>query len=391
MSLNPNPTHQNHADVNVGALRFNRQGELHWQQWQDERLQSEPVAKLLQQGRITRAQLLAFGVIWVPTELLVLTEVTLPAKRRAEIDAALPFAMEEQLAQPVESYHFVILDKQVHAKGAVLQVAAVARTQMQAWIAAIKSLNLDSLVLVADCFALPLHKGQAVCLTTPMEGGISLCRTGQSVGVALPAPVLTLKGLEHAESVQWSQALWAKAAYSALQWRELSALNLRIGEFSAQQRTQIGKLWLWPNLAAGVLMVTMLGSLYLSSQQALQDAQAYQVQSEQLFRAMFPEVKRVVNLKAQTLSRLQPAAEAQNAQLMPLIYQLEPLLTQADGVLIDEIRWNQSRATLQLKVRALQSRQLQLLEPRLANINGKLSINSVTPEAALGVIDVVAN
>ncbi|CAN8139779.1 general secretion pathway protein L [uncultured Thiomicrorhabdus sp.] len=153
MSLNPNPI------TAQSALRFQRDGELYWQtQTADGQLQSEPVAKLLEQGHISQAQLLASGVVWVPTEQLVLTDIALPAKRRAEIDAALPYAMEEQLTQPVENYHFAILHKQSMNTGSILQVAVVADSLMQTWKASLQEHKLEPLLLVADCFALPLSK-----------------------------------------------------------------------------------------------------------------------------------------------------------------------------------------------------------------------------------------
>jgi type II secretory pathway component PulL len=99
----------------------------------------------------------------------------------------------------------------------------------------------------------------------------------------------------------------------------------------------------------------------------------------------------VVNLKAQTLSRLKNASSSEGLQLMPLVYQLEPLLAKNSAVQVEEIRWNQSAAQLQLRVSAPQSRQLQQLGQQLDAINGKLTIKNVTPEAALGVINVGTN
>lgn len=385
MSLNPEQS-------NKSALRFLRNGELQWQQVQaDGSVHSEAINKMLEQGRLMQTQLIAQGVVWVPTEQLVLTEVELPAKRRAEIDAALPYALEEQLAQPVEDYHFAILNRQSAAHGSILQVAAVVKVQMQIWRDALQQLKLEPLLLLADCFALPVEDGVTVGLQISDADGLQICRSGAYSGAALPQAIQLAKGVQPQSELAWSDALWCKADYEAGQWRELSLLNLAQGEFSAKKQTGVGAIWLWPNLAAGLLMATLLGSSYLQTEQAKQDAQVYQAQSEQLFRSMFPEVKRVVNLKAQTLSRLKQETTSQGVELMPLVYQLEPKLTQSQGVQIDEIRWNQRAANLELKVSAPQTRQLQQLEQQLDGMQAKMTIKNVTPEAALGVLNVGAN
>ncbi|CAN8140098.1 Type II secretion system protein L [uncultured Thiomicrorhabdus sp.] len=386
MSLNPNPI------TAQSALRFQRDGELYWQtQTADGQLQSEPVAKLLEQGHISQAQLLASGVVWVPTEQLVLTDIALPAKRRAEIDAALPYAMEEQLTQPVENYHFAILHKESMNTGSILQVAVVADSLMQTWKASLQEHKLEPLLLVADCFALPHTEDGAFCLAMNTDDDLQLCRSGAYAGAALPVTLQITKGVGNTTEISWLQAQWNKAVYDAVQWRELGALNLAQGKFSAHKEANFGKLWLWPNLAAGMLMATLLVSSYLQTEQIKQDTQAYNTQSEQLFRNMFPDVKRVVNLKAQTLSRLKNASSSEGLQLMPLVYQLEPLLAKNSAVQVEEVRWNQSAAQLQLRVSAPQSRQLQQLGQQLDAINGKLTIKNVTPEAALGVINVGTN
>lgn len=392
MSLNSNQMPKQDVTQSDVALRFQRNGELHWQQLAgDGNVQSEPVAKLLEQGRITQAQVIAVGVVWVPTEQLVLTEVELPAKRRAEIDAALPYALEEQLAKPVESYHFAILNKQALARGSVLQTAVVSKTQMQLWRDTLQQLNLAQLLLVADCFAIPLNEDGAACLQMDDADSVQLCRSGTFSGTALAPNLQLAMGVKTSIELTWSQVLWSKRHYDTSKWRELGFLNLAQGEFSSHKRTGMSTLWLWPNLAAAMLMATLLASSYLQTENLQQDARAYQEQSEKLFRSMFPNVKRVVNLKAQTLNRLQQSDAPQGKQLMPLIYQLEPLLAQSRAVQIDEMRWNQNSANLQLKVSAPQSRQLQQLAQRLEGMNAKLTIKNVTPEVALGVLNVGTN
>lgn len=70
-------------------------------------------------------------IVLVPASSVLTTTVNLPTKSRARLLAALPFALEEQLADDVENLHFAA--GQRDDKGNV-HVAVVAHTQMQQWL-----------------------------------------------------------------------------------------------------------------------------------------------------------------------------------------------------------------------------------------------------------------
>lgn len=384
------------------ALRFNLQGELLLRQFADGAadVKEESVESLLQQGRITSEQLRQIGVVWVPTSQLVIAQVVLPGSRQSELRAALPYALEEQLSDAVENYHFVILHKQPAQEGTQLQVAVIAKVLMNQWYQALKRLELDNSLLNADCFALPEPETEVSVAMALPEAPVVIYRDGRYSGFAIPETLSEqlASSSKEVRNLTPQQAQWQKIAFSPSAWQQLQSTNLAVGEFALKESQNLWRQWLWPNLAAGLLFVVLLGSNWLEKEQALQDAQVYRSQSEQLFKAMFPDVKRVVSIKTQTMTRLRaPSQDVTGARLMPLVYQLEPVLSGQTKVRIDELNWQRQAqgGKLSLRLTAKQSGDLQKLQQQIQQRAGKLqaqlSIKNVTPEMALGELNVVAN
>jgi general secretion pathway protein L len=78
----------------------------------------------------------------VPAASVLSTSVDIPIKGGARLRAALPFALEEQLADDVEDLHFATGQR---GESGLLPVTVVSRDQMTAWVAA-----LDAAGIVAD-------------------------------------------------------------------------------------------------------------------------------------------------------------------------------------------------------------------------------------------------
>lgn len=70
-------------------------------------------------------------IVLVPASSVLTTTVNLPIKSRARLRSALPFALEEQLAEDVENLHFAPGERDDEGN---LHVAVVAHAQMQEWL-----------------------------------------------------------------------------------------------------------------------------------------------------------------------------------------------------------------------------------------------------------------
>ncbi len=125
------------------------------------------------------------ATVLVPTEGVLLLAVDLPVAGRAKRLAALPFAVEDRIAEPVENVHLA-LGAELAPKRFLVGVAR--HDRMAEWISHSEAAGLGDAALVPDALALPI----------PVEGEWSVdlgttravVRAGDGSGFAIPAPML---------------------------------------------------------------------------------------------------------------------------------------------------------------------------------------------------------
>lgn len=125
------------------------------------------------------------ATVLVPSEAVRLLAVDLPLASPAKRLAALPFAIEDLLAEPVETLHLAI---GVELAPRRYLVAAVAHDRMAEWIARIEEGGLIHAALVPDCLALP----RPPVGEWAVEAGASraLVRRGDGTGFAIQTALL---------------------------------------------------------------------------------------------------------------------------------------------------------------------------------------------------------
>jgi len=90
-------------------------------------------------------------IVLVPSVELLSTTVHIPARSSAKIKAALPFALEENLAEDVENLHFAVGDRQENNR---LPVAVVARDTLDGWLDRLREVGIEPAILSSDSHGL---------------------------------------------------------------------------------------------------------------------------------------------------------------------------------------------------------------------------------------------
>lgn len=124
------------------------------------------------------------ATVLVPSEAVRLLAVDLPLPSAARRIAALPFAVEDRIAEPLDQVHIAL--------GAELAprrylVAVVAHTTMAAWVEMADAAGLAHAALVPDALALPRPEEG---WTAEHAGGRALVRVADGTGFAAPAALL---------------------------------------------------------------------------------------------------------------------------------------------------------------------------------------------------------
>lgn len=128
------------------------------------------------------------ATILVPTERVRLLAVDLPLPNRARRLAALPFAIEDQVAEPVETLHLALGARTDPAEAPHRYLVGAVRAETMAdWVALAEAQGLGAVPMVPDVLLLPRPaQGWAV----EVREGRALVLAADGTGFALPAALL---------------------------------------------------------------------------------------------------------------------------------------------------------------------------------------------------------
>ena len=149
---------------------------------------SEPLAAgvwTLAGGRLIIAERGGPATILVPTGQVRLLAVDLPLANRARRLEALPFAIEDQIAEPIESVHLA-LGAEIAPKRYL--VGVVRHEVMAAWVETAGEAGLGQAAMVPDALALPRPAAGEWAVDLAAERAV--VRAGDGTGFAIPPAML---------------------------------------------------------------------------------------------------------------------------------------------------------------------------------------------------------
>lgn len=329
-------------------------------------------------GELREAALRGSGerlVVLLPAAPMLPLRATLPPLSGQKLRRAVPYAVEEQLAEEVEGYHFALGKRQ---DDGTLPLLALRRAQMVAWLDLLAAAELKPHACLNEAFTLPWQPGE---MTLLLEAGGALLRLAPDEGYSLP-----LDGLE-----EWLELALPRApsevtalrlfdargeAAAPPQWRgrlaglaqqyekvteplvllsanaDAASINLLQGEFSRKE--QIGRLWRpWRATAAllGAWLLLQGGGALLDYRHLEAEEARLYAAVEQVYRDTFPEAKNVGNPRVQMERKL---AELQGAgsggAFVTLFAASGPVVAAAKGAELQNLRYRQGELELELRL-----------------------------------------
>lgn len=121
----------------------------------------------------------------VPGTDVLLANPELPTKAGTKLAQIVPYALEEQLAEDIDTLHFAVGKRP--ADSLTTPVAVVARALLEDWLARLIAVGIRPERLHADSDLLPENPGQAVAL---LEGDVVVVRPPAGNPITLPADAL---------------------------------------------------------------------------------------------------------------------------------------------------------------------------------------------------------
>lgn len=282
--------------------------------------------------------------------------VTISAKSLRLVAQALPYALEEQLAEDIEQVQIAHGVRQ--ADGSVA-ARVVQRERLAALLAELKAHDVTPDAVYSELDAIPAPVEGWVLL--PLSPDEILVRHGAHEAMSLPADWLStliqpqdavhwvdVAGLEHlvGQVVPASSSLTREPAPGgAWLWlhqhlREAQAVDFLGGKGRGTPWGDKLRPWAWPAGLAASLFVLQLGYMLVHTQQLKQQAQAMRGQIEQVARDAAPEVKRWVNPLVQLRQMAKTSGTAQEERgLLPLLAALSPVLEAQSAVKLGSVRY----------------------------------------------------
>lgn len=364
---------------------------------------ADPRSLRLQRGPLAAAKALATGrrvVVFVPGADVRLTTVRVPAKQPARVLQAVPYALEDQVADDIDTLHFAIGPREADGSH---PVAIVSRARIGAWHAALRAQGLQPELLVPDVLALPAPSADAAWSALVDDGQV-VVRNGAWSSFTCDADdlasYLSIADPQRAHPLRlfvagvaandWSRLDWPltllphPSALGALaaQFRPESAINLLQGRYAQERDVQ--RLWRPWKLAAALaaawvgvsLLAFALDTWRLRAELQRQD-QANLVRFQQLF----PDQTRVVDMEAQLDQQMKLLSGAGGAGgPFPLLEALAQALSANPGLKLTGMQYREGALFLSMTATDLQV--LENLRNGFANTRGAaLEVQSANAES----------
>jgi general secretion pathway protein L len=309
-------------------------------------------------------------VILVPAEDTLLTAVRIKARNRQQLLQAVPYALEEDLADDVEQLHFALGPRSEEDD---YPVAVVARSRMETWLEALRSATIHPDVLAPELLALPTETGE---WTVVMEAQRALVRTDRDLGFACEPdnlPILLAHALDETETPAQTLHIHRCGAEeppdlpSGLALVEAQAcppslfatglgrppINLLQGPYRVESKLAAWlRPWRWVAVLAGGWLALSAVDLAVDYRHLARQDQAVRTRIEQVFRESFPQVQRIVNPRVQMEQQLRTlkssAQTSDGSDLMVLLDASGRAITSASGVHLDTILYRNARLEIAL-------------------------------------------
>lgn len=343
---------------------------IHWLIWSD----SEK--EIIASGDIENAQALQLltekaqtrkVICLVPSVDVTLRSVVIKGNFTRQMQQALPYMLEDDLASDVDKLHFSVLAK----KTDLVDIAICFKSKLQMWLDWLSDADILCQRLLPEVLALPEsedNEWQAVQLEKQWLIRESIYQ-GLSCDSEMLNDILQLRLSENPQQIIKSYSPVPKNIFG--QWQaeqpvlpmqllaegcSQHAFNLLTGEFSCKKESNL-QLYRWkvPAIAAIILFVLLLVNLLVKTNQVDRQTLLVKAQVEAVYQQAFPDQSRLKysRIKKKLKSLLANASiTEQDSGLLIILNDLLPSLKAVPSLQISTLKFNGKNQELSLSISA---------------------------------------
>lgn len=348
----------------LSFFRFRTPEQVEW-------LRSDGV---VQRGSLAEMEAQAASGRWLlvaPGEAVTLRPVALPSRKRSTWARAIPYALEDQLADEIEALHFALGSVPEHGR---LPVAIIAHATLRAWLDACESVGLSPVAVIPEPLLLPWQEGEWSLLLEPQR---AVVRIGRWEGFATERDLLELllkQALTEASDAKpqrlrvWGDHPSGLSDYDvelqiedsapeplrllAINNPPASTLDLLQGPYSRQAHWgRRLRPWRAAAILAGLWLLTQGVAQIYDYWRLQRELTTLRAEMERIFKDAVPDATRIVNPKVQMETRLRELrpANAGKGAFFELLYQGGSLLPHFPGVALRSLNYRIGQLDLDLE------------------------------------------
>lgn len=305
----------------------------------------------------------------LPMEVASTFLVSLPTQKARWMRQALPYAVEELLAEEVELFHLALGAMSDDGR---YRVFAMRRALLGGWLGDLQALQLSIAAIHLDADLLPregeqaLQVGERILLGGELEARLAFAAE------RWPQFRNFCGTLEQPQSIDSPYQLLAQGCPNAV--------DLAQGEFAPRSDNKAWTVWRPFVAVLGIWVMCYVGFSVAQAWQLERRGDALNAASVALYKELFPEDHRIVNLKAQFDEHLRQGDRSEGG-FISILGQASSAIADAKSPLsVLQVDYSQVRGDLALQVRAKDFAALEQLRQRLMESGLKVQLGSASRE-----------
>lgn len=314
--------------------------------------------------------------VFVPGCDVVLKQLTLPTKSQRSMRAAVPYMLEDELAEDVDDLFFAYDDLSENEAGHNCFAALVAHSQMQSWLGWLSDANIKAKTLQVDVLAMPYSPEHWTAISFPSSQQTQvIVRQGKWQGFVVddaawkfatenlycqnddeenPSPVFkAYSELPHSEKLSLESASEELPLALLAQHCHESKFNLLQAQYKVKDKnSKTVTNWLW---VAGIAVCALLLNIGYKTTLSLQmTAQQEQVEAQIIasYKKAFPEAKRVRigTIKSQLNRKIAELGGANdNEGFLAMLSKVQPAFAKVPKLKPESLKFDGKRQELRLQ------------------------------------------
>ncbi|WP_415229544.1 type II secretion system protein GspL [Psychromonas sp.] len=344
---------------------------LIWSDSENEIIASGEVDNAEQLSTLTEKALQRRVICLLPGVDVCIKKVVIKGAFNRQMQQALPYLVEEELASDVEKLHFNVIAKETHS----VHVAICDKQQMHHWLEWLENAQVQCKQFIPEGLTLPLSESgpwQAVqlgeqwliretaditwsCDVSMLNTILTSKLTNLADGVSAPRIESYSPIIENAVG-QWS-------AHDAILPMELLAVgtknntvNMLTGEFKpAKAANPYIKKWRVPAIVGAILFTVSVINIYSKTLQVQAETELIQQQVETIYSQAFPGESKLkyarIRHKLEVMQK-QLQGSSREFDFLTVLNDLSPALTSLKKFQINSLKFDSKKQQLQLALTA---------------------------------------